>query len=124
MNKSGARVPLVPAFKHSGNSTEFAFSYLHFAVSTNVAYATRIEAVKQITTLLQVDETRASSFLILAILSILALHEQPSTEIDYAHDLKTLVARVQPPSANPEQNACHRKLGQVDCGCSPSPGSY
>lgn len=81
---------LVPAFKHSGNSIEFAFSYLHFAVSTNVAYATRIEAVKQISTLLQVDETRASSVLILAILSILALHEQPSTEIDYAHDLKHL----------------------------------
>ena len=81
---------LVPAFKHSGDSQDFAFAYLHFVVSRNVGYATRISATQQVSALLQIDESRASAVLISAITQIISLHERLS-EIDLSHDLKHLL---------------------------------
>ncbi|GEQ70755.1 hypothetical protein JCM33374_g4434 [Metschnikowia sp. JCM 33374] len=81
---------LVPAFKYSEDSVDYAFSYLHFAISANVSYATRISAVKQISTLLEIDEKRASTVLISAIYSVLSLNESDSSDIDFGHELKYL----------------------------------
>lgn len=99
---------LIASFEYANSSStdSFGLAFLYFAISSNVSYSTRIEALEGIKTLLAVDGQHASQTLLTGIRAIVR-SEGADTELNYC--LKHLA-----PVFNLLTQACDKQLAATN----------
>lgn len=81
---------LLASFPHVTNSLSFATAYAYFLISSNVHYATRLEALNSLKSLLAKDPARVSEAFVSAILQIVTALDTSGALGDLSYNLKFL----------------------------------
>lgn len=79
---------LVASFEQAGNESAFGFSFLYFAISRNVSFQTRREALESLKVIILLDAEKASRAVLTAVQAAMLSSEQTSPEYDFNYELK------------------------------------